>query len=123
MAELIYRTKHSLRGYWNKEVAYREIVLDKPSWQDSALGHSGRTIHVGGTSLEQAVEMQAGGLIAQLVVDVDNQRIPYGALNGRNRPTTVDTNHRPWEAACWVGNNPSDIEVIHHSSSGYHGCQ
>ena len=71
----------------NKRVPVRLSGLD------GALGKATGTVVCLGTDLEHAVEMQGRGLVWKIVVDGDLYGIAFVALNGRNRPLSIDSNH------------------------------
>lgn len=56
--------------------------------------------------------MQRGRLVAQLVVDIDDNAIANVGLNARNGPLVVDANDGTRKRSVWVGCDPSDVEVI-----------
>jgi hypothetical protein len=50
-------------------------------------------------------------LVAQAIVEIDLDRVPDVACQGRARPLSVDTNERPLEAVRRC-RDPSDIPVV-----------
>lgn len=68
------------------------------------------TIHI------EAMEMQSGGLVTQLVVNIDNDPVPNSGGDVRDWPLPIDANGRAREAV-WLGRDPGDIEVIGHCGS------
>ena len=65
-----------------------------------------------GTLHQQAVEMKTGGLVAELVVEMDDNLVVHIGVDGGNRPLAVDSNDRPLESTIWIRRGPSDVEVI-----------
>lgn len=64
----------------------------------------------------ETVEMQTGGLVTQLVIDIDNDPIPNSCGDVRYWPLPVNANGRAREAI-WLGCDPGDIEIIRHCGS------
>lgn len=62
--------------------------------------------------LEQAVKVQRGRLIAELVIQVDDYAVAEIALKGGNRPFAVDANDGPLEGGVRIGSDPSDVEIV-----------
>jgi hypothetical protein len=58
------------------------------------------------------MEMQGGGLIPQLVVEVDDDPVPDGGVDDGDGPLTVDANDGTFIQTIWIGGHPGDIEVI-----------
>lgn len=70
-----------------------ERVPVRLSGPDGALGNATGTVVYLGTDLEHAVEMQGCGLVWKVVVDGNLYGIAYIALNDRDRPLSIDSNH------------------------------
>ena len=68
------------------------------SWPDRALGDATGTVAYLRADLEHAVEMQRCGLIGKVIVNGDPNGIALIALDGRNRPLSIDSNHLTREA-------------------------
>jgi hypothetical protein len=56
--------------------------------------------------------MQGGGLVAELVVQIDNHSVTNGSLDAWYGPLSIDSNDRPVEKAIRVSGDPTHIEVI-----------
>lgn len=76
------------------------------------MGHSRRAIHLVGAVHVDAVEVQGGGLVTELVVDIDNDTVALGGPHDGQRPLPIDANGRPLEGAIWVRPDPGDVEVV-----------
>jgi hypothetical protein len=72
--------------------------------------------------LVDAVEVEAGGLIAQVVGDLDNNRVALGRLDLGARPLPIDADDG---SACAAGTScqPTDFEVVADSSCIGNGGQ
>lgn len=89
-----------------------EVVSERFAWWNRALADPGRPVHVRGPVHEKAVEMERGRLVAQLVVDIDDDAVSYVGLNAWNRPLAVDADDGPLMRAIWIRRDPSDVEVV-----------
>lgn len=58
------------------------------------------------------MEMEGGGLVPKLILDIDNNSVSLCRSHGWRRPLAIDTNGRSLEDAIWVGTNPGDVEII-----------
>jgi hypothetical protein len=76
------------------------------------LSYRSRAVHVCGTILENAVEMDRCADIAQAIEDIDNYSISDIGTHGWDGPLIVDSHDTSCESAIWVGGYPGDIEVI-----------
>ena len=56
--------------------------------------------------------MQGGGLVAKLVVQIDNHSVTNGSLDARYGPLSIDSNDWPVEKVIGVSGDPAHIEVI-----------
>ena len=75
--------------------------------------HAGRPIHVGSPILKEAVEMQTGALVLQVVVDMNDDLIALVGIKNRWRPLPIDTYHGPLESIR-TASDPADGEVVFH---------
>lgn len=66
----------------------------------------------------EAVEMQRGGLVAQVVVGVDDDPVTNVDLDTRNRPLAVDSNNWTLVGTVRVSSDPANVEVIFPRDSG-----
>lgn len=95
---------------------YREIVGEFASWRNTTLGHLRRPIHLAGAIHEQTVEMQSCGLIPELIVNIDNDLVPYSRCDDGGWPFPIDANGWSLILTIWVCSYPADREVIYHGS-------
>ena len=95
-----------------KAGAYGEVVGHGVARRNGALGDLEGAVHLVGAILEEAVEVQRGGLIAEIVVDVDNDGVVDVGVDGRDGPLAVDANGLALKGAVWVGRDPSDGKVV-----------
>jgi hypothetical protein len=79
---------------------------------DRALGNADGAVHVGGAILENAMEVDAGALVAETVVDVDNHLVALGRVESGNGPLAVDADDGAVLAAIGVAVHPRHVEVI-----------
>ena len=63
--------------------------------------------------------MQRGRLVAEVVVDVDNDGVVDVGVDGRDGPLAVDANGLALKGAVWVGRDPSDGKVVGDDGSLY----
>ncbi len=91
---------------------YHELVCHGASGGDGALGDTAGPVHLGCADLVDAMEVQAGSLVSELVVDRDSDGIADSCLDRRARPRVVDTNDGPGKLAIGVGSHPGDVPVI-----------
>lgn len=94
------------------ELTYRKIIDKRASGANLTLCDTGRPIHVGSSLLIQAMEMQAGGLVAEGVLYVDNNTISFCCRNRRDRPFAVYSNDGTGCMSIRVGMDPGYIEII-----------
>lgn len=62
------------------------------------------------------MEMKTTSLVAELILDVDDDPIPDSSGDGRYRPLSVDANDWAREPI-WLSYYPSDVEVVSHGST------
>lgn len=94
------------------EETYGKVISKGAARRNWALGNASRAIHVVGAVLEQAVKVQRGALVAELVVDVDDEAVAHVDLETRNGPLAVDANDGTLHGAVRVGGDPGDVEVM-----------
>lgn len=92
--------------------SYGKVVFEGVTGRNLALRHTDRAVHVRGAVHEETVKVQRGGLVAKLVVDIDDNAIANIGLDARNGPLVVDANDGTRKGSVWVGRDPSDVEVI-----------
>lgn len=63
------------------------------------------------------MEVQAGALRFQLVVDIDDNAVALGDIDCRERPLAVDTNGIATISSIRVGGDPSHVEIISYCGS------
>lgn len=74
------------------------------------MGDRGTAVHDAGAILVEAMPVDAGGLVAQPVVNIDNQSVSDIHINLGAGPLVVDTDHRSLESV-WGGIDPGDVPV------------
>lgn len=79
-------------------LTYCELVNKTVTRHDGTLRSHRGTIGIRRVSLEKAVKVNCGALIAKAVVNVDLDRVPKVAGQGWAGPLSVDANERPPEA-------------------------
>lgn len=72
-------------------------------------------------SLEDAMPVQAGGFVAQLVEDIDDEPVAFGDSQGWDRPLTVDAHDGAIEEAIGISSHPRDVEVVRDGGSAHDG--
>jgi hypothetical protein len=77
-----------------------------------ALGDADGAVHVGGPILEEAVEVDAGALVAEAVVDVDDHLVALVGVERGQRPLAVDADDGAVVAAIGVAVHPRHVEVV-----------
>jgi len=91
----------------------REAIRERRARRNRALRGAGGAIHVRRPDLVDAVEMHAGSLVAQLVVEGDDNGFADVGFHGRARPLPVDADHGAPEAVgVWVCPHPGHIPVV-----------
>ena len=76
------------RDWWATDC---EFICITASGRNAALGDSNGAVHSVGALLEKTMPMKTGRLVAQLVVDVDNDRVTNIGLERRTWPLPIDT--------------------------------
>ena len=99
---------------WTTWLLDGEIVCQSGSRRDCTLGDGRRSVHITGTILKEAVEMQRGRFVAELVEHVHYDSITDIRRDRRDWPLVVDANGWSLEGTVGVARCPSDIEVIGH---------
>ena len=99
--------------------AHLEVVSDRLSWRYAALSRSNWAIHMSRTVHVQAMKMQAGGLVPELVQNVDNNLIANSRRDVRYRPFAVYANDWTWKRTIRIRGHPGDIEVVCDCRSPY----
>jgi len=56
--------------------------------------------------------MQGGGLVAELVVHIDNHSVTNGSLDAWYGPLSIDPNDRPVEKTIRVSGDPTHNEIV-----------
>lgn len=56
--------------------------------------------------------VKADRVISELVVDIDDQAIALGDIDGRDWPLSIDTDGRPVEQTIRVGRDPGYVVVV-----------
>jgi hypothetical protein len=67
-----------------------ELISEEAARRDGALSHHADPVHVVGTSLVHAMPMDAGRLVAKVVVDVDDEGVTDVDHDHRRGPLLVD---------------------------------
>lgn len=62
--------------------------------------------------LVEPVEVQACALVAQIIVEIDNNVVAHIHLNQWQRPFSIDTNHSPLHHAVGIGHDPCRREIV-----------
>lgn len=93
--------------------------MDRRVGWHGALSECTRPVHLSSVDLVQSMEVKSGGLVAQLVDQVDNDRVTHRALNLGAGPLSVDTDDGPAETVRCCG-NPGDIPVVSDSYGPSH---
>lgn len=101
-----------------KEFSYCKVVCKGCARGNGALNHTSRTIHVVASVHVEAVEMQRGGLVAQVVVGIDDDPVTNVDLDTRNRPLAIDSNNWTLVGTVRVSSDPANVEVIFPRGSG-----
>lgn len=91
---------------------YREIVRQRATRRDRTLRRADNAVHLRCAILIQTVEMERSGLVAELVVHIDDNLVAHIDSDLRDRPLVVDANDRSVEGTIRVSGDPSDVEVI-----------
>lgn len=58
--------------------------------------------------------MKRGGLVTELIVDVDDDGVAHVGFNGRQGPFAVDADGRTGEGVVGIRVDPADVEVVLH---------
>lgn len=86
------------------------MVLHVSTRGNRALCDGTAAVHDPSVVLAKAMPMNAGGLIAQMVIDIHDQPISDIDINLRARPLAIDANH--WTLkSIWGSVDPSDVPV------------
>lgn len=70
-------------------MSYGKVVSKGRSRLNAALHNSTGTVHVIGAILEQSMEMQRRGLVAEAVVGVDDDAVANGNIDHLRNATSV----------------------------------
>lgn len=90
----------------------REVVGEVVAGWYGALRDHRRTVHLVGAVLIHAMEVDAGILVAQAVVHVDDKLVAFVDFDDWERPLIVDANDLPLGQAIRVCSHPCEIEVV-----------
>lgn len=71
-----------------------------------------RAVHVSAAVHVQPMKVEAGALIAQRVFDVDDDLIPFGCNDRRDRPLSVDADYLAVVLTVRIRVCPGYVEVI-----------
>lgn len=94
------------------QTTHGEIVRERASWSNLTLRHTRRTVHVCSSVLKQAVKVKTCGLVAEVILDVDDDIIAFCHCDCRNRPLAIDSNDRSIVNTVWIGIYPANVEVV-----------
>lgn len=83
------------------------------------MGYHRRAVHVVETFHEQAMEMEAGGFITQVVLYVDYDLVANIRLDCRYGPLVVDADDGALKGTIGVGGRPTNIEIVGDGFSNY----
>ena len=75
-----------------------------------------------GAILEKTMEMQRGGLVAQLIVDIDGNILSKRGSHHWWWPLIVDSNRRSLEQTIGIRSDPGDVEVVGYGSRTLNSC-
>lgn len=100
-----------------KSVTHGEVVCKRASGGNGALSDLRGAIHVDGAIHEEAVEVQRGRLVAQLVVHIDDDVVADVCIYARDGPLAVDADGGAVEGAVGIGRDPANVEVVRHGGS------
>lgn len=92
-------------------MTYQKGIRDARAWRNGALRDTTWPVHVIGIDLVDAMEMQTGGLIAEFIVQVDNNDVAHSGLDLWTGPGSVDANdgsRKAIRARC----DPGDIPIV-----------
>lgn len=89
---------------------YIEVVLHVLSGRNRALGDRAGTVHNGSAILAESMPVDASRLVAQSVINVDNQSVTDLHINLGAGPLIVDTDHRSLKSV-GGGIDPSDVPI------------
>ena len=102
----------------NEELVYNyhPVICERLSGRHGTLADTGPTIHIRSAILVNTVPVDAGGLVAQMVVNGDDHPVSKPDTKFRTRPVSVDTNHRSWKPI-GRGGHPANVPVVPDSLS------
>lgn len=84
-------------------------ALSRPN---RTLHYPHRPVHGVRTVLKQPVKVQAGGLVTELVVDVDGESLADVGMQGGRGPSAVDADDGTGVQSVWVAVDPADVPSI-----------
>lgn len=76
------------------------------------MGRSGDSVHVIGAIHVKSVEVNRGRLIAQIILQVDDDPVAHGGLDSRQWPLAIDANGGSVELSIRVGGHPACCKVV-----------
>ena len=92
--------------------AYSKVVGEARPWRNGALGNLRWPVHVCRPIHEEAVKVKGCRLVAERVVDVDDDTVSYRGLDLGNGPLSVDANGRSVGHAIGIRGNPPNVKII-----------
>lgn len=92
-------------------VRHGKVVDKVVAWSDWTLGDKFRTVHLGGTVLEQTVEMERGVLVTQTVDQLQNDSVTSLDFEGGQGPRAIEPNDGSFHNPIGVSRGPGGIEV------------
>jgi hypothetical protein len=99
-------------SFGRQKSTYREVVRKRAPRHDRALRDRNRAIHMRRSVLVQTMKMQRRALVAQRVLDIDNDTVSFRSDNGFNRPLAIDAHDRARLLAIRIRVRPCDVEVV-----------
>lgn len=102
--------------------SYGKVISEGASRRDFALGDPSRAIHVIRAVHVDTMEMQAGTLGLELVVDVDDDTVALGDVDGGGRPLAIDADGVATMSCIRIGRDPGHVEIIGNCSGAAAQC-
>lgn len=96
------------------------LVREAIAWSNGTLGDRWDAIVLGVVELTNAVEVNAGTIVLQLVVDSDDDCITPVGLDDGSRHVIIDRKSNTLDAV-WGDCDVGDVQVVVHSSTGLGG--
>jgi hypothetical protein len=91
---------------------HSEIISERRTRRNTTLSNANNSVHLVRAIHEKAVKVQRSALIAEVIVQADDDSVADSGFYARNWPLSIDTDNRSRVKTVRVPEDPAYIEVI-----------